>query len=153
MPAWRMAFRCGKNGPEMWPHCHTLGVAIIEYTPVDDIDLSRYPAGEPRSAWSRLWPSQRASLRRLAYEMEPGDVIYVKQGPMIVGKGVVTGPYHFDRRNRIIDGDGVPWQHQRPVRWDPKFRPVRVRIGRPQVVTLVPLTTDDVRVVERAARG
>jgi hypothetical protein len=125
-------------------------VAIIEYTPVDDFDLSPYQAGEPKSVWSELWPSQQASLRRLVYDVEVGDVIYVKQGPMIVGKGVVTGPYHFDRRNRITDRKGVPWQHQRPVEWDPAFPSVRVVIGLQQVVTVVPLTPDDVNMVECA---
>ncbi len=90
MAAWRMAFRCGTNGDEMWPHCRRLGVAIIEYTSVDDIDLSRYPAGEPRSAFSQLWSSQQASLNRLVHEVAVGDVIYVKQGPMIVGKNRQT---------------------------------------------------------------
>jgi len=147
-----MAFRCGTNGYELWPDCHRLGVAIIEYTAVDNVDLSRYPAGEPKSAWSQLAPSQQMSLRRLAYEMEPGDVIYVKQGPMIVGKGVVTGPYYFDKDNRITDPGGTPWQHQRPVNWDSSFPQVHVQIGQPQIVTLVPLTTEDVRVVEQAAK-
>ncbi len=152
MPAWRMAFRCGTNGPEMWPRCQSLGVAIIEYTPVDNVDLSRYPAGEPRSAWSQLWPSQRASLRRFVYDMEEGHVIYVKQGPMIVGKGVVVGPYQFDGRNRITDRDGTPWQHQRPVKWEAEFAPVRVTIGIQQIVTLVRLGTDDVKLVEHAVK-
>jgi hypothetical protein len=29
MAAWRMAFRNGTNGPEMWPACHDLSVAAI----------------------------------------------------------------------------------------------------------------------------
>jgi hypothetical protein len=119
---------------------------------VDNIDLSRYAAGEPRSAWSQLWPSQRASLRRFVHEVEAADTLYAKQGPMIVGKGVVTGPYQFDKRNRIKDLNGVPWQHQRPVKWDPEFRPVRASIGIQQIVTLVPLATDDVKLVEQALR-
>ena len=151
MAAWRMAFRCGTNGDEMWPHCRRLGVAIIEYTPVDDIDLSDYPAGEPTSAFEQLWPSQRASLNRLVHDVAVGDVIYVKQGSLIVCKGVVTGPYFFDRENRITDPDGTPWQHQRPVHWDESFRPVRIQIGRQQIMTLVPLNPKDVLRVERAA--
>lgn len=150
MTAWRMAFRAGKNGPEMWPYCYRLGVAIIEYTPVDDIDLSRYADGEPRSAWSQLAASQQASLKRLVYKMEAGDVIYVKQGRMIVGRGVVAGPYRFDKKNRIKDPDGTPWQHQRPVRWTPGFPEVPIQIGRQQAVTLVPLADDDVKRVEQA---
>ena len=68
MPAWRMAFRCGKNGYELWPACHRLGVATIEYSSVDDIDLSDYSEGEPRSAWSNLAAPQQTSLKRFVYE-------------------------------------------------------------------------------------
>lgn len=101
MNAWRMSFRAGTGGEEMWPHCHRLGVAVIEYGPVDDVDLSRYSPGEPRAAWSQLAPSQQASLRRFVYEMDVGDLIYVKQGPKIAGKGVVTSHYQFDKKNRV----------------------------------------------------
>jgi hypothetical protein len=95
MTAWRMAFRVGSGGEDLWPDCQRLGVAAMEYRPLDDIDLSRYPEGEPRAAWKKLAPSQQTSLKRLVYDMAEGDVIYVKEGPIIVGKGVVTGPYHF----------------------------------------------------------
>jgi hypothetical protein len=70
MTAWRMAFRAGKNGYEMWPACKRAGVAAIAYSSVDDIDLSQYPEGEPKAAWSELAPSQRVSLKRVVYEME-----------------------------------------------------------------------------------
>jgi hypothetical protein len=145
-----MAFRAGKGGYEMWPYCHDLGVAAIEYNPVDGIDLSRYPEGEPKSAWSQLAPTQHASLKRFVHEMEEGHIIYVKQGPMIVGKGVVSGPYQFDKKNRIREPDGTPWQHQRPVEWTAGFPTVRIQIGRPPIVTLVPLSREDVDAVEDA---
>jgi hypothetical protein len=151
MAAWRMAFRAGKNGHEMWPDCYRLGVAFIEYSPVDDIDLSRYPEGEPKSAWSQLARPQHTSLKRLLRDMQKGDVIYVKQGSEIVGKGLVTGPYRFDKRNRVRDPEGTPWQHQRPVRWTPGFPAVPILIGRQQAMTLVPLTAKDVERVEQAA--
>ena len=57
-----------------------------------------------------------ASLKRFVYEMEEGDIIYVKQGPRIVGKGAVSGPYQFDKKNRIVDPYGCTWQHQRRVK-------------------------------------
>lgn len=151
MSAWRMAFRAGKNGFEMWPQCHRLGIAVIEYGPVDDIDLSQYSEGEPRSAWSQLAPSQQASLKCLVYEMKKGDAVYVKQGPMIVGKGVVKGNYRFDTSNRVHDPDGTSWQHQRRVRWTPGFPEVPIQIGHQQAVTLVPLAGDDINRVEEAA--
>jgi hypothetical protein len=146
-----MAFRCGKNGYELWPDCYRLAVATIEYTPVDDIDLSAHSEGEPRSAWSQLAAPQQASLKRFVYEMDEGDIIYVKQGPKIVGKGEVDGPYRFDRKNRIRDPDGVPWQHQRRVNWTAGFPAVPVQIGQQQAMTLVPLTSDDIKQVEQAA--
>jgi hypothetical protein len=146
-----MAFRVGTNGYELWPTCQRLGVAVIEYTPVDDVDLSGYPEGEPREAWAQLASSQQASLKRFVYEIQEGDTIYVKKGPLIVGKGVVAGPYRFDKRNRIQDPEGTPWQHQRSVTWSPRFPQVRIQLGRQQIVTLVPLTDADVRGIERAA--
>jgi Zn finger protein HypA/HybF involved in hydrogenase expression len=145
-----MAFRAGKNGHEMWPDCQRVKVAAIEYSSVDDIDLSRYPEGEPKEAWSELAPSQQASLKRLVYEMDEGDIIYVKQGPMIVGKGVVAGPYRFDKKNRIQEPNGAFWQHQRRVDWVPAFPEVRVQLGQQQAVTLVSLTAEDVEGVEQA---
>jgi len=45
MAAWRMAFRCGFNGFEMWDECLEHKVAIIEYSPFDDVDLSKYERG------------------------------------------------------------------------------------------------------------
>src|SRR5438270_11050256 len=103
MTAWRMAFRAGKKGDELWPHCYRLRVAAIQYDPVDDIDFSRYSEGEPKAAWSQLESAQKASLKRLVYEMQKDHVIYVKEGPTIVGKGVVAGPYQFDKKRRIQD--------------------------------------------------
>jgi hypothetical protein len=80
----------------MWSRCFELGVAAITYRPLARVDLSKYPQGEPKDLWAKLQPSQSASLKRIAYEMKKGDVIYVKEGPMIVSRGVVTGPYKFD---------------------------------------------------------
>jgi Zn finger protein HypA/HybF involved in hydrogenase expression len=134
----------------MWPDCQRVKVAAIEYSSVDDIDLSQYSEGEPKEAWSELAPSQQASLKRLVYEMDEGDVIYVKQGPTIVGKGVVAGPYRFDKKNRIQEPDGAFWQHQRRVDWVPAFPEVRIQLGHQQAVTLVPLSAEDVEGVEQA---
>lgn len=150
MTHWRMAFRAGTNGEEMWPHCHRRGVAVIEYTPVDDLDLSQYSPGEPKTAWSQLAPSQSVSLRRFVVEMAVGDVIYVKQGQRIVGKGVVASDYFFDKKNRIKGPDGTPWQHQRRVEWVAGFPELPVKVGKQQVVTLISLTKEDVGIIERA---
>lgn len=153
MAAWRMAFRAGKNGHEMWRDCYRLGVAATEYSSVDNIDLSRHAVGEPIAAWSELAPSQKASLRRVVYEMQEGDLIYVKEGPMIVGKGVVIGPYQFDMKNRIQAPDGAYWQHQRPVKWVSDFPKIRKRLGRNQQLVVERLSNDDVLQIEQDIGG
>ncbi|MCL4206164.1 MAG: hypothetical protein KJ000_27080 [Pirellulaceae bacterium] len=148
-----MAFRCGINGHELWEDCWEHQVAIIEYGPFDDIDLSLYPRGEPKSAWAELRGSQSHSLKRFVYQMDKDDIIYVKRGPMIVAKGIVAGPYRFDKKNRIVDPEGTPWQHQRHVRWTRYVHDIPVQIGYAQYVTLVPLDARDVKRVEKAAKA
>jgi hypothetical protein len=155
MAAWRMAFRDGKNGPELWPRCQELRIAAIEYGPIDDIDFSLYPDEEHlptavKEAWSRLESSQRASFRHFRWEMEEKDIIYVKQGPLIVGKGVV-GPYQFKKNGPIQGRNGEYWQHQRPVSWVLGFPEVRIQLGSQQIATVKRLTDKDVEGLERVA--
>jgi hypothetical protein len=107
MKAWRMSLRAGNHGREMWPDCVRWGVAAITYRPLATIDLSKFAQGEPQNLWDELEPSQKASLRRVAYEMAAGDVIYVKQGPKTVDKGIVSGRYEFDSQSRLIGPDDV----------------------------------------------
>lgn len=109
MTIWRMAFRCGSQGYNMWDRCHTCNVAAVAYDPQQNTDLSRFPPMEPEELWSELYPSQKASLRRVAYEMKRGDIIYVKSGRKIVCRGKVTGAYQFDRpgiANRLVEPNG-----------------------------------------------
>lgn len=136
----------------MWPQCHRLGVAAIEYGPVDDIDFSLHSEGEPKAAWAQLKAAQKASLRCLVYKMQVGDVIYVKEGLMIVGKGIVTGPYRFDKKDRIQELNGAYWQHQRAVSWSAEFSAVPIKLGRAQQFVVEELTKEDVKRVERTAR-
>jgi 5-methylcytosine-specific restriction endonuclease McrA len=145
-----MSFRCGNQGPSLWRECFRLGVAAIAYEPLDKTDLTKYPKGEPKKLWAQLWPAQQASLRRVAYEMKAGDVIYVKEGPQIAGKGVVRGSYKFDYKFRLL-AYGEPWTHQVPVEWQPDFPPVRILLGAEQL-TVKELSADEVRKIE-AARG
>lgn len=147
MTAWRMSFRCGNQGPTLWPQCIELGVAVITYSPFMDIDLSRYGEGEPKRLWNRLAPSQKASLRRVAYEMTKGDVIYVKHGKRIVGKGIVQDSYQYDSRGRVRDPYREPWRHQVPVQWVPDFAEVNILLGAEQL-TVKKLSERDVRVIE-----
>ena len=153
MAAWRMAFRCGINGYELWDACWRHKVAIIEYGPFDDVDLSLHPEGEPRSAWAQLRGSQSHSLKRFVYQMDKEDVIYVKKGPMIIAKGIVTGPYRSDKKNKIVDPEGTPWQHQHQVRWTRYIHEVRIQIGYAPYVALVELDARDVRRLEKAAKS
>ena len=153
MAAWRMSFRAGKNGFEMWPLCRQHGVAIIEYSPFDDVDLSKYADGELKDSWKQLAPSSNASLKRFAYEVQIGDVIYVKQGPLIVGKGTVTGPYKFDSKNRFRDPEGTPWQHQHTVLWESDFPKISILVGANQYLTVAGLTAVEVARIEKAANA
>ena len=127
---WRMAMRAGNRGPSVWPQCRERGVAAITYWPLDRTDLSQYEEGEPKELWEELEPAQRGFLRKVAYEMKPGDIIYVKEGGEIVGRGIVSGLYQFDPEGLIRASDsGTPFTHQVPVDWEPDFPPVKILLG------------------------
>lgn len=149
MAVWRMSFRCGDRGYEMWPHCFELGVAAITYDVLAKVNLSKYPKGEPKELWTRLAPSQRVSLCRVAYEMKKGDIIYVKQGPQIVGRGVIKGPYQFDSEFRLFcpDYQDIPWTHQVPVDWDSEFEPINILLGS-EPTTVLPLSVERLQKLE-----
>ncbi len=137
----------------MWPRCFELGVAAITYRPLAKVDLSEYPQGEPKNLWAKLQPSQSASLRRVAYEIKKGDVIYVKEGPMIVSKGVVTGPYKFDISFRLSCPDSdVQWSHQVPVEWEPDFQAVQLLLGS-EPTTVLPLEGERLQLLEKTIYG
>jgi hypothetical protein len=112
-------------------------------------DLSKSPRGEPKKLWDQLEPTQKASLRRLAYEMAPGDVIFVKQGPKIVDKGTVTSAYRFDSRFRLSDPGGDPWSHQVTVDWSRQFTEIRILLGAEQL-TVKELSVAEVKRLETA---
>jgi len=119
------------------------------------IDLSIHPPGEPKSLWSQLKPTQKASLHRVVYEMKGGDTIYVKEGPNIIDRGVVQGQigvraYRFDSQFRIVDPYRTPWAHQVPVKWSSDFSPVEIFVGRSQQLTVEPLSALDIKRLESA---
>jgi hypothetical protein len=124
-----MAFRDGKRGHDLWEDCYRLSVAAISYGPLETTDLSQCSKCEPKELWAQLKPAQKSSLKRVAYEMKKGDIIYVKQGPKIVGKGLVKGSYMFDAEFRLIYPEGVPWAHQVPVEWAPDFPEINILLG------------------------
>ncbi|MDP8245994.1 MAG: HNH endonuclease [Candidatus Hinthialibacter antarcticus] len=144
MTTWRMAFRVGTGGEELWPICFELGVAAITYDPLAKTDLSRYPEGEPKNSWQKLAPSQKASLKRVAYEMKKGDIIYVKQGTKIVCKGIVDGSYFFDKQTLIVDPNGVPWPHQVKVKWESEFIRMNKILGKSQQLTVEKLQSNEI---------
>ncbi len=157
MIAWRMSFRVGNNGYEMWPDCLRLGVAAMTYKSLATVDLSQYAEGEPWELWKQMKPTQKSSLKRVAYEMQYGDVIYVKKGPRIVDKGIVQGQknkraYKFDSQCRLIDPNGIPWSHQVPVEWSSSFPGVDIKLGRSQQLTVEKLLATDVIRIEEAIR-
>ncbi len=148
MRIWRMSFRVGEGGYEMWPHCLEHGVAAITYRNMAKIDLSKYPRDEPRDLWAQLAPARKYSLRKVAYEMKKGDIIFVKNGPNIIARGIVKGSYRFDSKFRIVDPNGVPWAHQVPVEWSLNFSPIRMSLGNQQRYTVRELSSSDVKQID-----
>jgi len=134
MNYWRMAFRVGSQGDEMWEDCRKRGIAAIGYyaghgEPIVG-DCSKLTEGEYNEIWRRKYPENttgRASLRNVAYRMKMGDVIYVKQGPYIVGRGRVTSEYQYDPD--ILKGTASEWEHFVRVNWETDFHPMRILLG------------------------
>jgi hypothetical protein len=158
MAFWRMAFRDGNKGQPMWDRCWPCRVAAITYDPIANTDLTNVRRDEAYGSWNQLASAQKASLSRVAYEMKAGDVIYVKEGPTIIGRGTITGrygsrAYTFDHAHRIIDFHGVPWNHQVPVEWSGDFPSVRMAVGRNQRFTVEPITEAEARKIESAVRS
>ena len=155
---WRMAFRSGNQGFSVWDQCLRLGVGAITYPALADVDLREYAEYEPSEKWRELSPTQRYSLAQVAYRMQGGDVIFVKQGPEIVSKGVILGnpghrAYRFDESSRITDRGGEVWRHQVPVKWAADFDPVRCLIGTSQQFTVQALDSEHVARLELAPRA
>lgn len=150
MNIYRMAFRVGASGTELWPLCKSLGIAAITYEALSQTDLSKHTYREPKELWDDLKGSQTESLSAVVYEMKKGDVIYVKQGPQIVGRGVVQGSYQFDEPVRIVDENEVEWPHIVPVEWERYFIPVKLQLGSRQMVTVEPLKSADLEPLYKA---
>ena len=157
MAAWRMAMR-GRYRPSdgswleparaMWPHCRDLGVAAITYDSIQNDDFARYTQQNPPGGWAQLASSRKANLRRFVYEMRVGDVLYVKEGLEIVGKGIILSDYRFDLVGPIPGDLGTQWRHQRQVRWNRGFQAIRIQLGRTQRATIELLTEKGVARVE-----
>ena len=146
-----MSLRTEDQGLSIYPDCLKLSVAAITYPPFESTDLSQVEPGERKALLQRLkGTGPRASLRRLAYEMNPGDVIYVKEEKKIIDKGTVTRSYRFNLQNRLGEGSGLVWPHQVAVAWSSNFNPVDSPLVRDRLA-VKKLTCDDVERIERAS--
>lgn len=157
---WRMAFRWGNDGPYYWEECKKAGIASLGYyygankRPIVK-DCSRYTVDEFDEIWRKKDPknsSARNSLKNLAYRMRINDIIYVKQGPMIVGRGKIISGYKYD--DRLMKKHGIPWEHCVKVRWDKNFKPVRARLGTApeQRHTLFPIDEGELTQLKKAVK-
>jgi hypothetical protein len=135
MNYWRMSFRIGSRGDEMWPVCQKRGIAAIGYFSNDGRpivkDCSKITVEEYNNNWRQKDPRNitgRSSLRKVAYEMKIGDVIYAKQGTEIVGRGKITSTYKYDPS--ILKGSQVvDWHHYVKVDWEKDFQKVSICLG------------------------
>jgi 5-methylcytosine-specific restriction endonuclease McrA len=121
-------------------------MGVIQYDAVQDLDLSQYSKRNLPTEWEGLGRTQKTSLARFVFEMKPRDVVYVKSGPIISGKGIVEGPYYFDSGN-VFRVDGHPWQHQRKIRW--LDVPEVSNPTNQNIVTVKPLSSSDAAAIER----
>jgi len=142
-----MAFRNGTKGEDLWPKCLAAGVAVISYEGMD-FDLSKHSPGKPAERWGQLKGNQVHSLRTFAYEIKKNDIIYVKSGPSIVGRGIVKHTYQYDKKSQIRDSFGGRWPHSIDIRWT-KFHPIKILVGGPQNPTIRDLTPDEVTKLDR----
>jgi len=141
MNYWRMSLRVGNQGYEMWRDCHERGIAAIGYYTADGEpvveDCSKLTEDEYDEIWRRKNiknKSGQGSLKKIAYQMKKGDIIYVKQGPYIVGKGVVTREYRYDPN--ILKGTEEEWEHYVKVDWKDSFSKFRLDLGADQTTVL-----------------
>ncbi len=100
-------------------------------------DCSKLTEDEYDEIWRRKWPksgSARNSLKNVAYRMKKGDIIYVKQGLYIVGKGVITREYEYDPD--ILRGTEAGWEHFVKVNWENGFPKFNLVLDADQITVL-----------------
>ena len=139
---WRMAFKNGSRGFNLWHQCKTHGLAVIAH-PEMDFDLSKYPPEKFPDKWASLASAPKYSLRAFAFRVRAGDVIYAKDGAHIVGRGVVKRRYHYYRSCPVRDENGERWPHVLDVGWEADFLPVEIFLGDAQRFTIRRLTRAD----------
>lgn len=133
MNYWRMAMKIGNQGPNQWPDCYQRGIAAIGYhfeeEPVVE-DCRKITEEE----FDRIWKSKRPlagparnSLKNLAYRMKNNDIIYVKDGTRIVGKGIIVEEYDYNPN--ILEGARETWEHYVKVDWYNDFKSIDIQLG------------------------
>ncbi|MCX5792447.1 MAG: HNH endonuclease [Elusimicrobia bacterium] len=147
---WRISFRIGNQGERLWLDCLKRGVAVITYPSLHNIDLSRFDKYEPKVKWAKLAVSQRFSLAAIAYEMKPGDIIYVKEGPFIVAKGLITRGYQFNPS--VLHRPDVTWGHHVKVDWKYTYPEGRIKYVGPTQNTVHKLTQEQVTGLEAQSK-
>jgi hypothetical protein len=162
MTVYRMAFRFGSQGRSWWEECRRAGVAAIGYGPMMDIDLSSVDLCDldgldsaMKERWDELDAAPKGSLRKVVCHMKAGDIIYVKEGTQIVGRGKVSGPYQFCPDTPIAyyrEYDGFRWQHQVPVDWDPAFKAIDILLGS-ELTTVLRLNENRIAKLNGAIRS
>src|SRR4030042_5967074 len=165
MKYWLIAMCWGSKGDSLWPDCFKQGIAAIGYwddrgEPIED--CSELTEAEYDDMWRRRWPrsgTARSSLRKVVYQMKKGDIIYVKEGSNIVGKGTIIKEYQYDpnilREIRFNDELGLIrrnecdpdifkeakhiWGHFVTVNWEINFQPFKLWFEGTQRSTVVKL--------------
>lgn len=149
MAYWTMRFRLGTGGKSMRALCYDHRVAAITYYPVAEVDLRNYSKESLPPQWDELAAAQKFSLACVAFEMEIGDIIYVRDKGSIIGKGEVRSKYFFDNQKRIIDDNNMPWAHQVSVEWNTEFAPVHIDNIGPVQFTVWRLENEEITRIER----
>ena len=136
-----MSFNKGNKGYEMWPDCRDRGIAAMGYYDSDDEtvvgDCSKLTEDEYDKTWRMKGvkaTSSQGSLKNFAYKMKKGDIIYVKEGPYIAGKGVITKEYDYDPN--ILNGTEARWEHFVKVDWKKDYPKIRLVLGADQLIVL-----------------
>lgn len=129
MTYWRMAFKEGSQGRNIWSECYKRGIAAIGYRRFTEYgDLSKYSEDEFVEICRKVSASVavQSSLKKLRYRMKKDDIIYAKDGTWIVGKGKITKEYQFNPN--ILKGVNT-WSHFVTVDWNKDFTPFEKVLG------------------------
>jgi len=151
---WRMAMREGNRGFDTFEQCREAGIAGIGYGDENGRDLVGDCRKLSRESFDGIWRRKaprnstgRSSLGHVAYDMRVGDVIYVKDGPEIEGKGVVVGEYIYSPRGVT----SAKWCHYVNVRWDKEFTSFECPLGA-EPTTVLKLDHRRLAILTRAER-